>query len=245
MAAQALDSTDGVDVDDRTIGQTQDDALPGRRTRGGRLRLPSPTDAIIRAEGLGWSSLIGILIGMIREYLAQLVVTFMLGIARVAAFIGVGVVSALVVLAVKNGESFEGLLIILGITAPLAGIFHWIESWFAHDMAYRLLAGHADRHVPEARCARSGLPDAAAQRRSGGCRNPTMSSSSNISSPTPSRRRSSPCSSPPSCLRPSSRSGGRSPWPCCPSSSTPASVRCSAEAGSIVWAHAPARPPAT
>lgn len=139
MAAQALDSTDGVDVDDRTIGQTQDDALPVGELEAA-VAPSEPTDAIIRAEGLGWSSLIGILIGMIREYLAQLVVTFMLGIARVAAFIGVGVVSALVVLAVKNGESFEGLLIILGITAPLAGIFHWIESWFAHDMAYRLLA---------------------------------------------------------------------------------------------------------
>ena len=139
MAAQALDSTDGV------VSTTGPSGRPGttrcRSANPRRRSAPSePTDAIIRAEGLGWSSLIGILMGMIRGYLAQLVVTFMLGIARVAAFIGVGVVSALVVLAVKNGESFEGLLIVLGITAPLAGIFHWIESWFAHDMAYRLLA---------------------------------------------------------------------------------------------------------
>ena len=28
----------------------------------------------------------------------------------------------------------------LAIIAPLAGVFHWTESWLAHDMAYRLLA---------------------------------------------------------------------------------------------------------
>jgi ATP-binding cassette subfamily C protein CydCD len=31
-------------------------------------------------------------------------------------------------------------LIALGLAAPLAGILHWIESWLAHDIAYRLLA---------------------------------------------------------------------------------------------------------
>ena len=24
--------------------------------------------------------------------------------------------------------------------APLAGVLHWLESWFAHDMAFRMLA---------------------------------------------------------------------------------------------------------
>ena len=28
----------------------------------------------------------------------------------------------------------------LGLLAPVAGILHWIESWLAHDIAYRLLA---------------------------------------------------------------------------------------------------------
>ena len=98
-----------------------------------------PTDAIIRAEGLGWFRLSGILLAMIRGYVTQLIATFMLGIARVVAFIGIGVVSSLTVLAVKNGEPFDGLLIVLGVIAPLAGVFHWTESWLAHDMAYRLL----------------------------------------------------------------------------------------------------------
>ena len=31
-------------------------------------------------------------------------------------------------------------LILLGLGAPLAGLLHWLESWLAHDIAYRLLA---------------------------------------------------------------------------------------------------------
>ena len=49
-------------------------------------------------------------------------------------------VSALIVAAVKRGESFDGLLTALIIVAPLAGILHWLESWVAHDMAFRMLA---------------------------------------------------------------------------------------------------------
>ena len=62
------------------------------------------------------------------------------GIARVAAFIGVGVVSALAVAAVKTGAPYGYLLLLLALTAPLAGLLHWLESWLAHDIAYRLLA---------------------------------------------------------------------------------------------------------
>src|SRR5205823_7148097 len=31
-------------------------------------------------------------------------------------------------------------LILLGVLAPIAGLLHWVESWLAHDIAYRLLA---------------------------------------------------------------------------------------------------------
>src|SRR5712692_2530697 len=62
------------------------------------------------------------------------------GIGRVAAFIGVGIIGALAVAAVKTGAPFAGLLILLALLAPVAGLLHWIESWLAHDIAYRLLA---------------------------------------------------------------------------------------------------------
>lgn len=92
------------------------------------------------AAALSTFSVIAILLAMVRDYRGQLSVTFLFGITRVFAFIGVGVLSALVLLAVKNGEDFSNLLIALLAIAPLAGILHWLESWFAHNMAYRLLA---------------------------------------------------------------------------------------------------------
>ncbi|HWN15829.1 MAG TPA: ATP-binding cassette domain-containing protein, partial [Candidatus Dormibacteraeota bacterium] len=99
-----------------------------------------PTDAILRAQGMGWPELIRVLLGMVAGYRARLITTFVLGVARVIALIGVGVLSALIVRAVKNGAPFGGLLIALALAAPLAGVLHWLESWLAHDMAYRLLA---------------------------------------------------------------------------------------------------------
>ena len=77
---------------------------------------------------------------MASGYHARLVVTFVLGVARVAALIGVGLLSALVVRAVSRGEPTGAWLVALLIVAPLAGVLHWLESWLAHDMAYRLLA---------------------------------------------------------------------------------------------------------
>src|SRR5439155_8160490 len=62
------------------------------------------------------------------------------GISRVAAFIGIGIFSALAVAAVKVGAPYGYLVILLGLAAPLAGLLHWLESWLAHDIAYRLLA---------------------------------------------------------------------------------------------------------
>jgi ATP-binding cassette subfamily C protein CydCD len=41
---------------------------------------------------------------------------------------------------VKNAVPFDLLVLLLVIVAPLAGLLHWLESWLAHDMAYRLLA---------------------------------------------------------------------------------------------------------
>src|SRR5262245_1398484 len=91
------------------------------------------------ASTLGWRQAIPILFGMVGGYRGRLLATFWLGIARVAALIGVGTLSALTVRAVKRGEPVEALLLGLAVVAPLAGLLHWLESWLAHDMAYRLL----------------------------------------------------------------------------------------------------------
>ncbi|MEE8274018.1 MAG: thiol reductant ABC exporter subunit CydC [Alphaproteobacteria bacterium] len=99
-----------------------------------------PTDAILRAEGMGWLRVAGVLMGLMAPWKGKLTLTFVLGVLRVCALIGVGVLSALVVAAVKADAPFGDLLVALAIVAPLAGILHWFESWIAHDMAFRLLS---------------------------------------------------------------------------------------------------------
>jgi len=99
-----------------------------------------PTEGIIKAEGLNWKQLIVELMRHIMPWKGRLVLSFCFGVLRVLAFIGVGVFSALIVLALKNGSDFTFLFTGLMIVAPLSGILHWLESWVAHDMAFRLLA---------------------------------------------------------------------------------------------------------
>src|SRR5690242_13730463 len=77
---------------------------------------------------------------IIKPWAREFAVVVASGIGRVAFFIGVGILGALAVAAVKTGAPFAWLLIALALAAPLAGILHWIESWLAHDIAYRLLA---------------------------------------------------------------------------------------------------------
>ena len=44
------------------------------------------------------------------------------------------------VFALKNGAPIAPWLWALAVVAPLSGVIHWLESWIAHDMAFRLLA---------------------------------------------------------------------------------------------------------
>jgi len=99
------------------------------------------TDAMASAAAaVGWGATLGTLVQIIKPWRRLFGIVVTSGIARVAAFIGVGVLSALAVAAVKTGSPFGYLLILLGLAAPLAGLLHWLESWLAHDIAYRLLA---------------------------------------------------------------------------------------------------------
>jgi len=140
MAGQAAGGADGVIGDGRDGDgpAANGDALaPGDAAAGSPTAEPA---AVLRAPGPGWWEVGRILMAMASGYHGRLVVTFVLGVARVAALIGVGLLSALVVRAVSRGEPTGALLVSLLIVAPLAGVLHWLESWLAHDMAYRLLA---------------------------------------------------------------------------------------------------------
>ncbi len=99
------------------------------------------TDAMASAAAaVGWGRTLGTLVQIIKPWRRRFAIVVTSGIARVAAFIGVGVLGALAVAAVKTGSPFGYLLILLALAAPLAGLLHWLKSWLAHDIAYRLLA---------------------------------------------------------------------------------------------------------
>jgi ATP-binding cassette subfamily B protein len=137
MAAQAQDSAGAVELLARPEMPAEDDSSAGEGVAAGA---PEPTEAIVRAAGMGWPRLLRVLLAMVAGYRGRLGLTFVLGVFRVVALIGVGVLSALVVRAVRYGMPLGRLMVALAITAPLAGLLHWLESWLAHDMAYRLLA---------------------------------------------------------------------------------------------------------
>ena len=40
----------------------------------------------------------------------------------------------------QSGQPFLPHIVWLCVLAPIAGLFHWLESWIAHDMAFRMLS---------------------------------------------------------------------------------------------------------
>ena len=142
MGAQAEEGADP----DASYVRTSDDAALANEVPAEDLLINSlraerePTDAILRGTDLGWSGVFRELIRHVIPWKGKFTLVLLLGISRVAALIGVGVASALAVAAVKRGDSFTPYLIALAIVAPVSGVLHWLESWTAHDMAFRMLS---------------------------------------------------------------------------------------------------------
>ncbi|GMQ75073.1 MAG: thiol reductant ABC exporter subunit CydD [Gammaproteobacteria bacterium] len=139
MAAQAAESA-GVDTSLALGRPTEDLALAAPSVDEAENAHLEPTDAILRAEGMGWFDAFRELFRHVLPWKGKLLVVFFFGVSRVFALIGVGIVSALVVAAVTNDAPYDHYLVVLAVIAPLAGILHWTESWIAHDMAFRMLA---------------------------------------------------------------------------------------------------------
>ncbi len=89
---------------------------------------------------IGWLALWGRMFGLVRDWWLQLGITFICGIGHVAAIIGIGVTSALIVGKVSQGLDFSLVLGVLIALIPLSAGVHYLESWLAHDLAYRLLS---------------------------------------------------------------------------------------------------------
>src|SRR5262249_25111124 len=135
MAEQAREGAAFADASSSIAGSTSTSSadLPIAAPGAGK---PVPTEGVIRAGGLSWGQLIVLLMRLVLPWKGQLTAIFLLGVGRVVAFIGVGVLSALVILHLKHGSPFSGLLWGLAILAPASGLLHWLESWIAHDMAF-------------------------------------------------------------------------------------------------------------
>ncbi|KAF1045848.1 ABC transporter ATP-binding protein/permease [Xylophilus sp.] len=88
----------------------------------------------------GMRRVFGLLLEVIRPWRGRFAVTVTSGVGRVAAFIGVSALSALVIARLKAGQPVAGLLAGLFAAAVVAAALHWVESWLAHAVAYELLA---------------------------------------------------------------------------------------------------------
>ncbi|KVO58597.1 ATP-binding cassette domain-containing protein [Burkholderia stagnalis] len=117
------------------IGAAATTGAAARASAGPQVR-PLDDDAAT----IGWPETLRTLLRFVRPWKGKVALTVLCGIGRVVGFIGVGVIGARVVGAVSAGQPSAALVAALLAVAPLAAVLHWLESWLAHDMAYRLLA---------------------------------------------------------------------------------------------------------
>ena len=80
------------------------------------------------------------LFGLVRPVKFQFLVTLALGMLHHGSVIVLGALSALLVGAVFRDEPLTTLVVLVCIFAPLSSLLFYLESWQAHDMAFRLLA---------------------------------------------------------------------------------------------------------
>ena len=80
------------------------------------------------------------LFGLVRPVKLQFLITLALGMLHHGSVIVLGALSALLVGAVFRDEPLATLLVLVAIFAPVSALLFFLETWQAHDMAYRLLA---------------------------------------------------------------------------------------------------------
>ena len=127
------------------MAETRDSEIVLTAPAARQVEAGNETGAVVSAIAedaatVGWPDTIRTLLRFVRPYRGQLGIVMLCGILRVVAFIGVGVLGALLLGAVRNHAPTAALMTALLLTAPLAGVLHWLESWIAHAMAYALLA---------------------------------------------------------------------------------------------------------
>ncbi len=124
--------------------------------------IAAPAAAAAAAAQVSAAATLRTLIGIIKPWRRRFAVVVTSGIGRVAAFIGVGIVGALAVAAVKTGSPYAFLLIVLGVAAPLSGLLHWIEIVAGARHRLPPARRNAGRSLQETQLAGPGLSGAAA-----------------------------------------------------------------------------------
>ena len=80
------------------------------------------------------------LFGLVRPVRFQFMITVALGMLHHGSVIVLGAFSALLVGAVYRDEPISTLITLVCVFAPLSALLFYLETWQAHDMAFRLLA---------------------------------------------------------------------------------------------------------
>ena len=80
------------------------------------------------------------LFGLVRPVRLQFLFTLAMGMLHHGSVIVLGALSALLVGAVFRDEPLTTLLVLVCVFAPLSALLFYLETWQAHDMAFRLLA---------------------------------------------------------------------------------------------------------
>ena len=80
------------------------------------------------------------LLALVKPVKFQFIATVALGMLNHGSVIVFGAMTALLVGAVFRGEDLTTLVILVCALAPLSALLFYLESWQAHDMAFRLLA---------------------------------------------------------------------------------------------------------
>ncbi len=114
--------------------------MPSAEAAASEETAPVVRDLAQDAAEIGWPATIRALLGFIRPWWRLLTVVVGCGIGRVVAFIGVSVLGAFIIAAVRGHQPTLLLVVLLLAAAPAAALLHWLESFLAHDMAYKLLA---------------------------------------------------------------------------------------------------------
>ena len=101
MADQAFDIESTRNIDDDKPEEEEAFFDRGAKFQVDEVAQQAPTDAILRAEGLGWAETFRILMAYISPYKLKLTGSFLSGISHFSGLIGVGVISSLMVANVK------------------------------------------------------------------------------------------------------------------------------------------------